>query len=126
MSKKLLFGIGLLSGIALCGLLNWGINYSFQVVSMQAYNGLNSRVNDLEQRQSYVSGELQSEKGNREYSLQKAYSAISAIEDRLSDADIQAMRRILISLQSEVLNLKDELNRMRPQQSGEIIYRNSN
>lgn len=83
MNKKVIFFIGLLSGIAFCGLFNWGINSSFMTVSIQSYNDLNNRVIDLERRNSYLTYELQTEKGNREYSLNMIYSRIYEYEDKI-------------------------------------------
>ena len=111
MSKRIIFFIGLLSGIAFCGLFNWGINTSFMAVSIQSYNSLNDRVKDLERRQTYVGYELQAEKGNREYSLNNIYSSVRAIEDRLSDADIQKMRVMVLSQQEQITWLKEEFLR---------------
>ena len=83
MSKGIIFVAGLLSGIAICGLFSWGIDASFQAVSMQAYNGMNERVNKLEQRLSYMTYELQTEKGNREYSLNRMYTTIYELDDKI-------------------------------------------
>jgi len=110
-NKKIIFIIGLLSGVAICGLLNWGINASFMSVSIAGYNSLNDRVKDLEGRQAYVGYELQTEKGNREYSLKNIYSSVRAIEDRLSDTDIQKMRVMVISQQEQITWIKEQLLR---------------
>jgi hypothetical protein len=109
MNKKIMFSIGLLSGIAICGLLNWGINTSFMTVSIQGYNSLNDRVKDLESRQAYIGYELQSEKGNREYGLNNVYSTVRSLEDKLSDIDVRAMRTRVMSHQDELVSLKEAL-----------------
>jgi hypothetical protein len=82
-SKWVIFFLGLLSGLAFCGLFNWGINTSFMTVSIQSYNSLNDKVKDLERRQAYMTYELQQEKGNREHSLDGAYSRIYELDDKV-------------------------------------------
>lgn len=83
MKNKWIFVIGLLSGLALCGLFNWGLNSSFMIVSTQSYNSLNDRVKDLESRKAYMEYELQTEKGNREYSLNRIYTRVYELDDKI-------------------------------------------
>jgi hypothetical protein len=86
MNKIIVFSIGLLSGLAICGLFNFGVNTSMDTAQIQAYNSLNSRVNNLESRIAYFSSELQTEKGNREYSLTNLYSRLNECEDKVDSA----------------------------------------